>query len=91
MADQSHRTLAGIISENLLIEQQVVEKVIYLLDQDNTVPFIARYRKEETKGLDSTRLRSIESLLHQLRYDAYSGNNAPGEGGGGATHGSLTS
>jgi uncharacterized protein len=58
---------AVVISENLQIEKEIVTKVIELLDSDNTVPFIARYRKEVTKGLDSTRLRNIENVLLQLR------------------------
>ena len=36
------------------------EKVIALLDQGNTVPFIARYRKEETGSLDEVQIKAIE-------------------------------
>ena len=34
-----------------------------LLDEENTIPFIARYRKEATQGLDELALRAIESAL----------------------------
>lgn len=38
-----------------------------LLDEGNTVPFIARYRKEITGGLDDTQLRNLETRLSYLR------------------------
>lgn len=44
-----------------------VSKTIQLLDDGNTVPFIARYRKEITGELDETQVRSIEEQLHYLR------------------------
>jgi uncharacterized protein len=40
-----------------------VESTVRLLDDGNTIPFIARYRKEATKGLDERQLRAIEDLL----------------------------
>ncbi|MEX9542674.1 Tex-like N-terminal domain-containing protein, partial [Escherichia coli] len=44
-----------------------VFSAITLLDEGNTVPFIARYRKEVTGGLDDTQLRQLESRLGYLR------------------------
>jgi uncharacterized protein len=38
-----------------------IAAVIALLDEDNTVPFIARYRKERTGGLDEVQIREIET------------------------------
>ena len=38
-----------------------------MLDEDATVPFIARYRKEATGGLDDTQLRLLEERLRYLR------------------------
>lgn len=58
---------ASLVAERLNIEESTVREVISLLDDDNTVPFIARYRKEQTKGLDPTVLRQIEALHHQFR------------------------
>ena len=43
------------------------DAVIDLLDAKSTVPFIARYRKEATGGLDDTQLRALEERLHYLR------------------------
>lgn len=51
-----------LIAEKLQLETSTVQQVICLLEGENTVPFIARYRKEQTKGLDPTVLRQIESL-----------------------------
>ena len=50
---------------NLSVEQ--VEKTVALLDEGNTVPFIARYRKEVTGSLDDVALRKLEDRLHYLR------------------------
>jgi uncharacterized protein len=44
-----------------------VEAAIGLLDQGSTVPFVARYRKEATGGLDDTQLRTLEERLSYLR------------------------
>ena len=50
---------------NLSIGQ--VEGTVRLLDEGNTIPFIARYRKEFTKGLDERQLRAIEDLLARAK------------------------
>lgn len=44
-----------------------VRAAITLLDQGNTIPFIARYRKEATKGLDEIQLRAVEDALGKAR------------------------
>lgn len=44
-----------------------VESAIRLIDDGNTVPFIARYRKEATGGLDDTQLRDLSAMLEKLR------------------------
>lgn len=56
-----------IISEELNITNNQVVAVVNLLDNDATVPFIARYRKEVTGGLDDTQLRQLEERLIYLR------------------------
>jgi uncharacterized protein len=61
----------SIINEKLLKEfpmsKSQVEDVIELLDEGNTVPFIARYRKERTGGLDDIILRKFSERLTYLR------------------------
>lgn len=58
---------ASVLAENLNLDVGVVRTVINLLDKDNTIPFIARYRKEQTGGLDPTVLRHIQAQYEQLK------------------------
>ena len=51
-----------IISNELNIKKEQVEAALKLLEEGNTVPFIARYRKEMTKGLDEEQIREINEL-----------------------------
>jgi uncharacterized protein len=60
-------SVAARIAEELAIRVSQTEAAIALLDARSTVPFIARYRKEATGGLDDTQLRALEERLHYLR------------------------
>lgn len=60
-------TLSHLIANELNARPQQVQAAIQLLDDGNTVPFIARYRKEATGGLDDTQLRQLETRLSYLR------------------------
>jgi protein Tex len=55
------------IAEELSVNAKQVKAAVMLLDEGATVPFIARYRKEVTGGLDDTQLRSLEDRLGYLR------------------------
>ena len=55
------------IAQDLQIRKVQVEAVVELLDEENTVPFITRYRKERTGGLDEEVIRIIQSRVGQLR------------------------
>lgn len=55
------------LAKELSIGQQQAESAVRLLDEDNTIPFIARYRKEVTGGLDDTVLRALEERMRYLR------------------------
>ncbi len=55
------------IAEELKVRLPQVEAAVGLLDDKATVPFIARYRKEATGGLDDTQLRALEERLTYLR------------------------
>ncbi|MGL5361059.1 MAG: Tex-like N-terminal domain-containing protein, partial [Shewanella sp.] len=59
--------IAQIIAQELNVREQQVSATIELLDNGATVPFIARYRKEATGGLDDTELRTLYSRLGYLR------------------------
>ncbi len=58
---------AQLIAEQLQLTQQQVQRTIDLFDAGNTLPFIARYRKEVTGGLDEEQLRALEKSLGRLR------------------------
>jgi uncharacterized protein len=55
------------LANELSISDQQVNAFISLYDEGNTVPFIARYRKEKTKGLDDSQLRRLETRLNYCR------------------------
>ena len=52
------------ISENLNIKLEQVEVTLKLLEEGNTIPFIARYRKEATGALDEEKIKSIEEVYN---------------------------
>ncbi|MBR5859575.1 MAG: hypothetical protein IKZ05_06590, partial [Clostridia bacterium] len=55
------------IAEELKIKRTQVEAAVNLIDEGNTIPFIARYRKEVTGSLDDTLLRELDDRLTYLR------------------------
>ncbi|MBI5463232.1 MAG: RNA-binding transcriptional accessory protein [Gammaproteobacteria bacterium] len=55
------------IAQELSVKPQQVQAAVALLDEGATVPFISRYRKEVTGGLDDTQLRNLEERLGYLR------------------------
>lgn len=61
------RNPAQQIAQELQVREAQVSAALKLLDEGATVPFIARYRKEATGGLDDTQLRLLEERLHYLR------------------------
>ena len=60
-------TIAQRIAAELSIKNAQATAAIDLLDEGASVPFIARYRKEVTQGLDDTQLRTLEERLRYLR------------------------
>ncbi|MGL5668013.1 MAG: Tex-like N-terminal domain-containing protein, partial [Shewanella sp.] len=61
------QTIAQIIAQELNVQEHQVTATIDLLDNGATVPFVARYRKEATGGLDDTQLRTLHTRLGYLR------------------------
>lgn len=59
--------IVEIIAQELQIKQSQVESTIKLIDEGNTIPFIARYRKEVTGGLSDEVLRNLGERLTYLR------------------------
>ncbi|MXN88865.1 Tex family protein [Pasteurella canis] len=62
-----NQQISQIIATELTVQPQQILAAIQLLDDGNTIPFIARYRKEVTGGLDDTQLRHFETRLIYLR------------------------
>lgn len=60
-------TIPEILTEELSLRPEQVNAAIGLLDDGNTVPFIARYRKEATGGMDDGQLRTLTERLAYLR------------------------
>src|SRR6266852_4794652 len=56
------------IAQDLQIRKIQVESVVGLLDEGNTVPFITRYRKERTGGLNEEVIRRIQLRVGQIRH-----------------------
>ncbi len=67
VAAQVAGKIARLIAEEIGAQRQQAQSAIALLDEGATVPFIARYRKEVTGGLDDTQLRNLETRLTYLR------------------------
>lgn len=59
--------ITRILSQELSATTVQINAAIELLDDGATVPFIARYRKEATGGLDDTQLRQLAERLQYLR------------------------
>lgn len=57
----------GRIAQDLQIRKVQVESVVQLLDEGNTVPFVTRYRKERTGGLNEVQIREIQGRVQKIR------------------------
>ena len=56
-----------MLAQELGQKQEYIDNVVALLDEGNTIPFIARYRKEMHGAMDDTTLRNLETRLQYLR------------------------
>lgn len=59
--------IINALAQELNANEKYVENVVQLLDEGNTIPFIARYRKELHGAMDDTTLRTLEERLQYLR------------------------
>jgi len=67
MDDKTMTNISAIIASELNVKEEYVTNVITLLDEGNTIPFIARYRKEVHGSMDDTSLRTLHERLTYLR------------------------
>jgi len=65
--DEFGWSVVNVISERVQSDERSVRNVVRLLDDDNTIPFIARYRKEQTNCMEPDKLREIKDELVKLR------------------------
>jgi uncharacterized protein len=56
-----------LVSERTKLERWAVRNVVQMLDTGATIPFIARYRKEQTGGMDVDKLREIQAHTEELK------------------------
>lgn len=66
MTTQLDEHLLGVVAKDVDIKTAIVKEVIGLLTEGNTVPFIARYRKEQTGGLDEVQIKAIEDRYQYI-------------------------
>ncbi len=59
--------IIGVLSKELNVKKEQVEAAVKLMDEGNTIPFIARYRKEVTGSLNDEVLRALSERLQYLR------------------------
>lgn len=67
MLKEKEMDIIKTLAEEFKLREQQVENTVKLLDEDNTVPFIARYRKEATGSLDDQIIRELAERLNYLR------------------------
>ena len=76
--------IVSILAAELGRSETHIANVIQLLDEGNTIPFIARYRKELHGAMDDTALRTLETRLQYLR--GLQERRETGEADGGPVH-----
>ncbi len=59
--------ILSILSQEFDVSAAIIERIVTLIDEGNTIPFIARYRKEQTGAMDDQKLRELSERLEYLR------------------------
>ena len=59
--------IIALISQEFEVDKAVAQRIVALIDEGNTIPFIARYRKEQTGAMDDQKLRDLSDRLEYLR------------------------
>ena len=65
--------ILGLLTAELGVKMSQVEAAVKLIDEGNTIPFIARYRKEVTGSLNDEVLRNLDERLKYLRRQNFVG------------------
>ena len=56
-----------VITEHLELERWAVKNTVKLLDEENSIPFIARYRKEQTNNMEADKIRELNDKYSELK------------------------
>ena len=67
------KTFSRLIATELHLNEHAVENTLKLLDEGCTIPFISRYRKERTGGLDEVQITTISDRAERLRLQVHHG------------------
>jgi transcriptional accessory protein Tex/SPT6 len=59
---------AEFVAHQQQIETRIAQNIIHLLQEENTIPFIARYRKELTNDMSPEKLRDVKASYEVARY-----------------------
>jgi transcriptional accessory protein Tex/SPT6 len=59
---------AEFVAHQQQIDMRTAQNIIHLLDEENTIPFIARYRKELTNDIPPEKLRDVKASYEMARY-----------------------
>ena len=59
--------IIALLSQEFEVNKAIAERIVALIDEENTIPFIARYRKEQTGAMDDQKLREMSERLEYLR------------------------
>ena len=59
--------MIALLSQEFDVNKAIAERIVALIDEGNTIPFIARYRKEQTGAMDDQKLREMSERLEYLR------------------------
>ena len=59
--------ITAILAREFETDSAIVARIVSLIDEGNTIPFIARYRKEQTGAMDDQKLRELSERLEYLR------------------------
>ena len=59
--------IIALLCEEFEVNREIAQNIVQLIDEGNTIPFIARYRKEKTGAMDDQKLREMSERLEYLR------------------------
>lgn len=62
---------SDLLAENVGLKDWVAQNLVKLFEDDNTIPFIARYRKEMTGNMEPEQLRHARESFEEIKYEIF--------------------